>query len=68
MGLVPLHDHNYEFQRSKHVDFGLFLGPLIKIIYFQFHYSIFDYSGIGFHAFFFIFFVWVYINPKIMIV
>jgi hypothetical protein len=38
------------------------------MIYFQFHYSIFDYSGIGLHAFFFIFFVWVYINPKIMIV
>jgi len=24
MGLAPLHDLNYEFQRSKHVDFGFF--------------------------------------------
>ena len=57
MGLVPLNDHNYEFQMSKHVDFGLFLGPLMKIIYFQFYYSIFNYFGIGLHAFFFTFFL-----------
>jgi hypothetical protein len=52
MGLVPLHDHNYEFQRSKHVNFGLFLGPLIKMIYFQFHYSILIILGLVFTLFF----------------